>query len=78
MDSVIEDSQQAYYPVEFLNQINLSGLPAHKLVLKKKLPIMMLRNLNPTNGLCNGTRLIIKNIYSKLIEAEISMGNIYF
>ena len=53
----------------------MSGLPPHKLELKIGQPIMMLRNLNPNVGLCNGTRLIIKNIYHRLIEATISIGN---
>ena len=35
---------------------------------------LLLRNINPAGGLCNGTRLIIKNIFSRLIEAEIDVG----
>jgi hypothetical protein len=35
---------------------------------------LLLRNINPAGGLCNGTRLIIKNIFSRLIEAEIAVG----
>jgi hypothetical protein len=73
-DKVIVDSQQAFYPTEFLNRLNISGLPPHQLVLKIGQPIILLRNINSTQGLCNGTRLIIKNIYERLIEAEISFG----
>ena len=71
LDEVVLDSQQALFPTEFLNTLNLSGLPPHNLKLKVGLPIIMLRNLNPNEGLCNGTRLIIKNIFNRLIEAEI-------
>ena len=35
---------------------------------------MLLRNINAYQGLCNGTRLIVKRIYSKVIEAEVSFG----
>lgn len=35
----------------------------------------MLRNLNPTEGLCNGTRLIIRKLGSKVIEASIVGGD---
>jgi ATP-dependent DNA helicase PIF1 len=74
-DKVVKDSQQALYPTEFLNKLNVSGLPPHKLILKKGMPIIMLRNLNAIEGLCNGTRMIVKNIYSRLIDAEISFGS---
>ena len=35
---------------------------------------MLLRNLSPVNGLCNGTRLIIKKCHTYLIEAVIANG----
>ncbi|XP_057719705.1 uncharacterized protein LOC130934133 [Arachis stenosperma] len=44
---------------EFLNQIKCSGLPNHLLKLKKGVPIILLRNIDPAGGLCNGTRLIV-------------------
>ena len=75
-DSMLKESNQNIYPIEFLNMINVSGLPSHKLSLKKGTPIMLLRNINPNEGLCNGTRLIVKNFYSKIIEAEIIMGHL--
>lgn len=36
---------------------------------------MLLRNLNPKKGLCNGTRLIVTRCYPFLIEALIITGN---
>ena len=47
------------YPVEYLNSINCSGLPLHKLQLKVGCPVMILRNLNPGEGVCNGSRGIV-------------------
>ena len=35
---------------------------------------MLMRNLNPTLGLCNGTRLICKAFFSHVIETEIIIG----
>ena len=44
------DDTQNYYQEEFLNTLTPNGLPPHKLVLKKNCPIMLLRNLDPSNG----------------------------
>jgi hypothetical protein len=34
-------------------------------------PILLLHNLNQSIGLCNGTRLIVKRLGQRVIEAEI-------
>nr|GEU86776.1 hypothetical protein [Tanacetum cinerariifolium] len=47
--------QHQPYPIEFLNSLNFLGMPPHESHLKKELPIMLLRNLNLCQGLCNGT-----------------------
>lgn len=65
---------QSLYPTEFLNTIHMSGLPDHHLQLKTGVPIMLLRNLDPTEGLCNGTRLIVTQLTHRIIEAQIITG----
>ncbi|GJR45204.1 ATP-dependent DNA helicase PIF1-like protein [Tanacetum coccineum] len=67
--------QQHLYPTEFLNTLNFPGMPPHALKLKKKLPIMLLRNVNPSQGLCNGTRLIITDLGQFVIRAQILTGS---
>ncbi|KAK9049501.1 hypothetical protein SSX86_031532 [Deinandra increscens subsp. villosa] len=62
------------YPIEYLNSLSFPGMPPHHLELKKNTPIMLLRNLNPSTGLCNGTRLIITQLLPRLIEADIITG----
>ena len=51
--------------MEFLDSLELSGLPPHKLHLKVGAMVMLLRNLNVKHGLLNGTRLIVKKMYKK-------------
>jgi len=62
------------YPVEFLNSLTGNNFPHHRIVLKKGVPIMLLRNLNQTDGLCNGTRLIVTAVGHWSIEAQIMNG----
>ncbi|GJT61527.1 DNA helicase, partial [Tanacetum coccineum] len=57
------------YPNEYLNSLTFAVLPPHRLELKVGAPIILLRNLNLTGGLCNGTRMIVTQLLSRVIEA---------
>ncbi|KAJ1275484.1 hypothetical protein BS78_05G139000 [Paspalum vaginatum] len=63
---------EALYPTEFLNTISMPGLPDHKLNVKIGVPIML--NLDPSRGLCNGTRLIVTQLTNRVVEGEIITG----
>ncbi|CAJ2679402.1 unnamed protein product [Trifolium pratense] len=67
--------QELMYPVEFLNSLSINGFPNHCLELKEGMPIMLLRNINPALGMCNGTRLIILHLGERIIEAKIITGS---
>jgi ATP-dependent DNA helicase PIF1 len=67
-------NDQDLYSVEFLNFISAGSLPQHKLEMKKGCIMMLLRNLNPREGLANGTRVIVKNMYNHLVEVQIFGG----
>ncbi|KAF1866204.1 hypothetical protein Lal_00024202 [Lupinus albus] len=56
---------------EFLNKLSISGIPNHKIKLKIGTTIMLLRNLDQSEGLCNGTRLIVTQIANHVLEAKI-------
>jgi hypothetical protein len=62
------------YPPEFLNSIEASNFPCHKLVLKKGAVVMLLRNLNQNIGLCNGTRLLVCEPGQRVLQCIILTG----
>ena len=62
------------YPEEYLHSLNASGLPPHILRLKPGMPIVLLRNINPGQGLANGTRLVVERLCDKFIVGSIANG----
>jgi hypothetical protein len=69
-----EDDPHGYYSPEFLNDLTPNGLPPHALKLKLNCPVILLRNIDPANGLCNGTRLVVRGFQRNAINAEIVVG----
>ena len=67
------DQDATKYPIEFLNSLEPPGVPSHTLTLKKSVPVILLRNLNPPR-LCNGTRLQISKMHDNILEATIISG----
>jgi ATP-dependent DNA helicase PIF1 len=62
------EAGQVMYTVEYLNSINCSGLPLAHLALKVVCPVMVLHNLNPTQGVCNGTQGIMTRMENRVLE----------
>jgi len=71
----VDDDTRNNYPLDFLNSITPNGLPPHELKVKKDCPVILLRNLDTHNGLCNGTRLVIRGFQNNTIDAEIVNGD---
>ncbi|XP_065321337.1 ATP-dependent DNA helicase PIF1-like [Gordionus sp. m RMFG-2023] len=75
-DSIESDNKDDImnFPLEFLHSQTPSDMPPHKLTLKVGTIVMLLRNLSPKKGLCNGTRLIIRHLHINFIDAEVLTG----
>jgi hypothetical protein len=70
-----DDQEIILYPVEYLNTINASGLPLAELTLKIGCPLIILRNLNPAQGVCNGTRGILTKMANRVLEVRLLSGD---
>jgi ATP-dependent DNA helicase PIF1 len=73
IDTFCDATEAVNYPTEFLNSLDLPGMPSHNLQLKVGSPVILLRNLNLLR-LYNGTRLVIKKLMKNVIEAIILNG----
>jgi hypothetical protein len=76
-DSATDDNGEHMndLPIEYINSITIPNFPLHKTVLKLGIPVLLLRNLDPPNGLCNGTRLLITRLGTRVIEGKILAGH---
>ena len=71
-DTIENPSDAFRFNTEYLNTLRPNGFPQHILNLKPGMPLMLLRNINPRQGLCNGTRLIFDRcIDNKLLQCRI-------
>ena len=72
-DTVQQDNlnTESTPPPELLQSFNPTCLPPARLCLKVGAPIILLRNLYPKEGLCNGTRMVLTRIGRRCLEARI-------
>ena len=69
-----EDLDASYAP-EYLQTLTPNGFPKSKPALKVGCPVMLLCNLNPSQGLCNVTRLLITHTSTHVLEGRILGGD---
>ena len=61
------------FNVEYLNTLCPNGFPRHLITLKPGMPLMLLRNISPKDGLCNGTKLyFLRILNNKLLLCKIA------
>jgi ATP-dependent DNA helicase PIF1 len=73
-DVPVDIDDEGKYDPDFYAMQNPKGLPPTVLRLKVGMPVMLLRNLDPSGGLANGTRLTITKLQPYLIHAKILTG----
>jgi DNA helicase Pif1, 2B domain len=73
-DSIQGTEDDVQYPVEYLNSINMGGFPPSQLQIKRGVPLMLLWNLDPGLGLCNGTRLQLLHMTNRVLHVKIITG----
>ena len=61
-------------PNEFLRSVHSSSLPPGELNLKIGCPVILLRNLAPSRGLCNGTRMVVTQMRDRVLEVRLIGG----
>ena len=61
-DKVDNEQDARSFSVEYCNTLNPTGLPRHRIVLKSGVPLMMLRNVDPSSGLVNGARMTFLSV----------------
>lgn len=77
-DRILEETAAShrldFLPSEFLRTLETASLASAQLRLKLGAPVMLLRNLTPPEGMCNGTRLRLTHIGRFILEGQILGG----
>lgn len=67
----VEDPSLQEYFTELLQNIRLAGLPLSTLELKVGAPVMLLRNLDQSNKLNSGSRMIVLQMGQRVITGHL-------
>ena len=63
------------FNIEYLNTLCPNGFPRHNINLKPGMPLILLWNISPKEGLCNGTKLIYQRTLNKVLLVRKLAGN---
>ena len=64
------------HDVESLNAFNPAAILLHRLHLKEGCIIILLKNLEVSRGLVNGTRMIVKELGDDILRVEVVTGSV--
>jgi hypothetical protein len=79
-DQVIREpgaDDQSHLPItpEFLRAVKSSSLPPGELRIKIGCPLILMRNLSPSNGLCNGSRMVVVRMSERVLQVQLIGGD---
>ena len=69
-----DEAEAVNYPLEFLNSLTPSEMSPHRLDLKVGAIVILLRNLNTKKGLCNGSRMVVKELRRNFLDVIVLSG----
>lgn len=72
-----QDERVNEIPVEYLRTLMAPGIPPGELSLKLGCPLILLRNLSPDRGLCNGSRMIVRRASDRVLEVQVIGGQFH-
>ena len=70
-----DDHRCSFVPPEFLRSITSPSLPPGELNIKIGCPLILLRNLSPKQGLCNGSRMIVVGLSQWVLYVRLIGGD---
>ena len=70
-------TRATYIPItpEFLHAIKSSSLPPGELRIKIGCPLILMRNLSPSNGLCNGSCIVVIRMSKWVLQVQLIGGD---
>lgn len=74
-DTILDHDPSLFYlPIDVLHSLTPPGCPPHILILKVNAIVMLVRNLNIHDGLCNGTRVKVLRMNDHVLYCEVLTG----
>ncbi|KAK3929742.1 ATP-dependent DNA helicase, partial [Frankliniella fusca] len=73
--SAVQNFNDVTLTPQYLESLNPSSLPFHRLHLRVGAILMLMRNMNFDSGLCNGTKLIIRGLGDNASYCQPIEGN---
>jgi ATP-dependent DNA helicase PIF1 len=70
----VDNADTAHLAPEYLKSLKSGSIPQAKLKLKLGCPVMIMRNLAPAQGVCNGTRGVVTRMGRRVLELRLLTG----
>ena len=74
-DSILPgEASVEHFPLEFLHGLDIAGMPPHRLSVCVGSLLIVLRNYAPHLGVCNGTRVVVAKLGTRMMTVRIVTG----